>query len=186
MAEEQVYLTASRSEALRIQGLLKALSRMSVSGDLAAHLVPGMGLCLGVNGPRARGPAGRASRIEVARFRVQSVGDDHLVCRTWDGATLGAVDINVAKPAELRRTGWHGATLGGITYTYSSGSARSATDGVDSEDQVIGPAYTLSGGSVEIVAIRGVQGGTGVSVADVEVQWLDLNLAARRWEVECA
>ena len=34
----------------------------------------------------------------IARLRVKSVQDDHLVCRTWDGTTEGTSDIKVAKP----------------------------------------------------------------------------------------
>jgi hypothetical protein len=187
MAEDQVVFTASRSEALQIQALLRALSRLSVSGDLTAHLVPGMGLCLGLAAGSGRVSVPRAAALELARMRVQSVGNDHLVCRIWDGATSGTLDIPVAKPPELRRTGWHGATLDGITYTYSSGYQRSATDGVDTEDQVIGPPYTVSGGSVEILALRPAlgTGGLGVTFNDAAVEWIDLNLAARRWEVEC-
>jgi len=184
MADDLVMLTASRAEAPRIQDLLRALSRLSVSGDLSVHMIPGVGLCL-TGGGRANAPPARKAGLEAVRMRVQSVSDDHLVCRPWRGGDISAVDILVAKPWELRKTGWDGETIGGITYTYSSGTARSATDGVDTENQVIGPPYTLSGGYVDLVAIRNVQGGTDVTVAGKAVEWLDLNLAARRWEVEC-
>jgi hypothetical protein len=125
------------------------------------------------------------SGVRLRRFAVLSVGYDHLVCRTWDGATQGSEDVLVAKPLELRKTGWHGATIDGVAYTYSSGTARSASKDGDSEDQVIGPPYTVSETTLEIVAMAGIAGGTGVDVDGVAVRWIDLNLAARRWEVEC-
>jgi hypothetical protein len=184
MADDQVMLTASRAEAPRIQDLLRALSRLSVSGDLSVHMIPGVGLCL-TGGGKAHAPPARKAGLEAVRMRVQSVSEDHLVCRTWKGGESGTVDILVAKPWELRKTGWDGQTIDGITYTYSSGTARSATDGVDTENQVITSPYTVSGGYVDIVAIRYFQGGTDVTVANKAVEWLDLNLAARAWAVEC-
>lgn len=38
----------------------------------------------------------------VARFKIQSIENDWLVCRTWDGTVLGDDDYIVVKPESLR------------------------------------------------------------------------------------
>lgn len=116
----------------------------------------------------------------VAQFVVASVGDDHLVCRTWDGSNQGDADVLVAKPWLLRKTPFHGLTLNGKTYIYDSGTARNVDDGNEDEDQVIIPSYTDPSGAV-IYAVRGVVGGTGVVVESDPVVWLDLNVDGRAW-----
>lgn len=148
----------------RIRSAVRAVE--SMQGSTSAHL----------RAPRIW-PQGGA---KVAQFIVKSVGDDHLVCRTWDGVNEGETDVMIAKPWLLRKTPFHGLTLNGKTYSYDSGTARNVDDGNEDEDQVIIPSYTDPSGAV-IYAVRGVVGGTGVVVESDPVVWLDLNVDGRAW-----
>lgn len=127
----------------------------------------------------AGGPAG-AWGVDRARFRVKSIENDYLVCRTYDGTTEGADDINVAKPWDLRRTPFHGVAVNGITCTYSSAIARSATNGTTTESQVITPPYFVN---CEIWAFVASGGGTGVTVSSEQLVWQDVNVSGRAWAV---
>lgn len=121
------------------------------------------------------------------RMRVLSLSGDYLVCNTWDGTTLGATNINVAKPPQLRHSliyeNVEGASL---TYTYASRSnnldgQRSVTDGTTTQIEIILPVYqnsaTTSGLDYEIWADQPI-GGTGVAAAPV---WMDTNRDGRIW-----
>lgn len=131
---------------------------------------------------RGIGPA--QQRVAAAndvrrRFRFKSMGADHIIARTWDGTTEGTIDTPIAKPFLLRRSI---TARGGLTYTYTSDTTRTASDGATTEDQVVVDSYVLDD---EIYADR-VQGGTGVDPVLVggvstRVVWLDANLDARAW-----
>lgn len=112
----------------------------------------------------------------IVQANVVEQGGDWLKVLTWDGTTEGTTEIIVAKPYLLRRsiTSWNG-----ITYTYTSDYEREATDGVDTEDQVIVPAYVAD----DIVYIVRVSAfGTDVEDEDGNpVYWLDLNVDGRAW-----
>lgn len=114
--------------------------------------------------------SGAATTVTVARFIVTDASpDDYLVCREYDGTQTGDSDIYIARPPLLRASV---TSRGDVTYTYTDSQTRSATDGVDTETQVIIPSY-LAGD--EIYAERGIVRGTGV-YSDPEgtqkVEWL--------------
>ncbi len=128
-----------------------------------------------------RQPTGQ--EIALQRFRVKSEADNHLVCRTWNPAgnpdaetpgVEGTVDVLVAKPWKHRRAPFDGLTRlytdgQSISYAYSAASTRVATDVADAtitETQVLTDAYSVD---EEILAIRGMGGGTGVTDAVWEV-----------------
>lgn len=117
-------------------------------------------------GPGMQGLAGRA-----ARFSLVSVDQDHLVCNLVGDIGDPPTAYHVAKAPLLRRSVTSHA---GVSYSYSSNTARTATSGSDSEDQEVIPAWAAGD---EIVAVA-IPGGTGVSAAP---DWLDLNLDARAW-----
>lgn len=48
------------------------------------------------------GRRGRGSSVSVTQFKLRFVEDDYLVCREWDGTTLGTEDVYIAKPYKLR------------------------------------------------------------------------------------
>jgi hypothetical protein len=121
------------------------------------------------------------SGVQRARFKVVSVHTDYLTCHTYDGTTTGTEDIPVAMPWDLRRTPFHGLTVNGVTYTYSSDTQRSATNGTDTETHVITPPYFAG---CEIWAFRAVGGGTSVTVSSDGVTWQDMNVSGRAWAVK--
>lgn len=108
------------------------------------------------------------------QFKIVSIGADHLVCHAYDGTTEGAVIFFIAKPWLLRRslTAWNG-----MTFTYSSDQARTATLGASTESQVVVPAYVA--GDV-IYALGNVIGGNSVVTAS-PVNWVDVNADGRAW-----
>ncbi|HOJ76396.1 MAG TPA: hypothetical protein PLL65_20955 [Phycisphaerae bacterium] len=114
-----------------------------------------------------------ASDGGAARLRYKSMGDNHLVCRTWNGTTEGTTDITVAKPYLLRES----TTRTGYTYNYTGDQARTSTKTSDSstEDQVIVPEFVLND------QIWAISTDTGVTVGTTPVKYLDLNVDARAW-----
>lgn len=148
---------------------LQTLSTQSVSG--------GAGFMLGPDGAHMRSPLiVAATGIAVQRFRIKGwLGDDYLVCRTWDGATEGDTDILVAKPWDLRLMPFHEQTVNGIYYDYETSIRRLADDGDATEWQVITPDYFTD---AEVYAVKDPRGGTGVDFAD----WLSVD--ARAWAEE--
>jgi hypothetical protein len=60
----------------------------------------------------------------VERFKVRFAENDFLICRTWDGTTIGATDIYVLKPEELQCSLASEAIYGvTTTYTYAADTA---------------------------------------------------------------
>jgi len=121
------------------------------------------------------------------RFRVKSCGDDHLVCRTWDGTTEGGTDVKVAKAYKLRHsiTSATVETDAGstttINYTYASRTnnldgKRYADYGGGSVTEIVVPRWLVND---QIWATKVI--GTGVTVSSVELTWLDDNRDGRAW-----
>ena len=115
------------------------------------------------------------------KLTVTSQSGDYITCDTPSGKS-----VDVAKPYLLRRTPFDGETRDGITYTYSSDSARQGDDGANTEDQVIVPSYVVND---IIFAVRNPVGGTGVDDGEspaTNITYLDLNLDGRAWAKEDA
>jgi hypothetical protein len=126
------------------------------------------------------------------RYRVKSIGDDTVVANEiLSGGGVSATDTTIAKPFNLRRTGWHGVSMiyetagypgnpGFVTivYNYLSAFYRTATVttdlGTTTEHQVITPYYQP--GFSEIVAAE-PEGGTGVN----DTTLMDMNTDGRAW-----
>jgi hypothetical protein len=110
------------------------------------------------------------------RFRVKTISDNHLVCRTWDGTNEGTTDIKVAKPWLLRYS-----TAARTGYSYSAWGSdkqtRTSTKAADSstEAQAVVPLYVAND------EIWAVSCDTGVTVSSEKLSLLDLNLDARLW-----
>lgn len=118
----------------------------------------------------------------VALFRIESVAADHLVCRRWDDlAGAGAEDVLVAKSYLLRRTPFDGKTRDGITYTYTTDIEREATEGADSETQVVVPLYVAGDVIAAASPVSGHFLQPTVAGLPTTVPWLDLNLDGRAW-----
>jgi hypothetical protein len=116
------------------------------------------------------------------RFKLKSVQADYLTCRTWDGTTEGSTDIYIAKPPKLRHVASESLVGTTWTYTYSAETGyedgkRSASDGTNTEKQVVIPVYVIGD---EIFAST-PDNGTDVTVSATELTYLDLNVDGRAW-----
>lgn len=126
--------------------------------------------------------ADRILQVKARVYLVKEVHDNHLVCVLLDpdGDPVGgssATEVVIAKPPELQRQNYDGLTIDGVTYTHVSATERSATDGVDiDEDHVIRPPYVED--VTKIVAIV-IENGPGVA----DTIRMDTNNAARAWGV---
>lgn len=116
------------------------------------------------------------------QLKVKTVADNHLVCRTWDGAEEGNSDVLVAMPPTLRRTSFDGQMVAGWTYAWIGPAARLATrPGYTSTNQSIWPDYP----NAVIYALRVAQP-TGLAIGDVKVRLVDANVDARQWTEICS
>ena len=119
------------------------------------------------------------------QLKVKTIKDNYLVCRTWDGTSEGAEDINTAKPIRLRRITYDTKeeTILGFTHTFAYGSAnrRVATVSGKAWKQNVYPEYKAE----DVIYATMPSGGTGVIDADnlsIAVDYLDLNIDCRTWE----
>ena len=108
---------------------------------------------------------------------VKEVQDDVVICSPISDLT---VEFPVAKPETLRRTGWDGQIVQGISYSYASPLARTATRISDTyeEEQEITPDY-IEDRSTIIVAQLPVT----IQVGAYATSLFDLNVDARAWAV---
>lgn len=131
----------------------------------------------GINPPAEVIGAGRAKLI-AQRFQVTSVEGDYLICEYHNGFEAKGGAVKIAKPWLLRRTPFDGKTRNGVTYTYTDAQNRTGDDG---SQEAITPAYVAGD---QIVAVKGIAGGTGVNLASPApetVEWEDVNEDGRTW-----
>lgn len=91
--------SGSDAEAKYAQSLYQRVYNESRVGNVTGHRVINS-----TNGKLivpSRAPGGGGS-ADVTQFKLRFVEDDYLVCREWDGTTLGSDDIYVLKPYKLR------------------------------------------------------------------------------------
>jgi len=129
----------------------------------------------------------------VIQLRVQSVSDDYLTCKTWDGTSLGDESYKVAKPEELRKKPFSPTNTTGDdkTYTYSSSTARTVLyvgSNTTLENQIIDPPYRLPDGDYKgsLVFACYVEGGVSVTLNpgeedEEQLEYIDLNVEGRTW-----
>lgn len=125
-------------------------------------------------------------------YRVKQVLDDYLRCREFDGTTEGSSDILIAKPFNLRKTGWDGVTVQyamepfpgapltlSILYSYVTATYRQAsiTAGglTGTEHEVIIPRYVPD---FSVIFGLQIENGTGVAAA---ADIIDENTDGRAW-----
>jgi hypothetical protein len=90
---------------------------------------------------------------QLQPFKVITVEDDVLECKlvSPQGVVLGD-SVYVEKPHDLKRSTWDGQTINGVDYVWVSNQSRQATDGDETELQVITPSY-VEGHTVILVSI---------------------------------
>ena len=110
----------------------------------------------------------------VTQMQISTIDGDYLACNYYqDGTATDAV--NVAKNYKLRRTPFDTLTIGGITYTYTSDTQRTAV-GATTETQVVVPAYTVG----DIIYASRVSG-LDVTLSSLPLEWVDVNADGRAW-----
>lgn len=114
------------------------------------------------------------TRWAVHSAKIKSIGDNQLSVAFYDNRTeTEYAEFLVELPYTLRRNTWDNQTIDGVTYNYSDLHERDATDGTNTETQVITPAYRV--GDWIDIAWNIIDGGV----------WIDLNTDARAWAAEC-
>ena len=123
---------------------------------------------------RARSGTG-TGRIRL--MQVQSIANEHLVCKRWkDGAVVGG-EIIVMKPWELHHDSQYFAEATSITTV--DAQTVTATDGTITETWKVTVDYIAL--TSLILAYRCV---TGESFAGSDIAWIDLNVGGRAWALE--
>lgn len=116
----------------------------------------------------------------VSMYRVKTVYDDYLKCRSWDGTTEGSTDVYVAKPWELRKSSFHNLTIDGVTYVSTGTQSRTATKAPWIEQQIIFPSYRSPSGDFKGEQIAALSCSTGVKTSgNVPINLLDIS--TRMW-----
>lgn len=147
--------------------------RQTTSGTVL-EIVPG-------NGKASSGPQA---------YRFKSMQDDYLVCRTWDGTTEGATDVNVAKPTLLRFS-LSTRTVAGQVLTFSqynlTNQTRISMLNSSPELEVIIDRYEVDDVIYAQAAETFVEFWDGSTVDDefnpvlTSVALIDLNIDGRYW-----
>jgi hypothetical protein len=106
----------------------------------------------------------------VTQFVFKSMGEDHIVCREWDGSAEGPDDVLIAKPLAIRQ---HYA--GGTAAAYVTPTRRL----VGIVSQTVFPPYRVN----DLIYAARSSNGTGVTVAGVAVDWVEL--IGRVWVESC-
>jgi hypothetical protein len=121
----------------------------------------------------------------AVQLRYKSMQADYIVCRTWDGATEGSTDINIAKPYLLRASAFTSPatlerTVAGITCTLSAWNSTNQTRTVASSNgtgtERVSPMYVANDLIYAVSCDH-----TGVTVSNVELTLLDGNNDSRKW-----
>jgi len=121
---------------------------------------------------------GGDNSITIQRVRVWAKFNDYIICRAWDGATAGTVNILVAKPYKLRHILANYDSLATLITVSESRVTVTGAPSASPETWSVTPAYDAYD---DLFIMSGHAGGTGVEVAGEELAWLDLNVDARAW-----
>lgn len=112
---------------------------------------------------------------QLRMLRFKSGGDNHIVCRDYDGVTEGTEDVLVALDPQLQKQ------LEGTGYTYTNFQNR--TRDSDGRIEFINPAYVVDKILFALPSnATGVIVGTGDSAVDVV--WLEIS-PSRHWSKPC-
>ena len=134
---------------------------------------------------------GGGAPATVSRYRVEEVQNNVLVCKKVQGDTVSSETTLIAKPFNLRHSGWSGVTVSytldsypgsqgtaSILYEFQTPTYRIArvqtAAGSTDEHQVITPHY-ISGKS--IILASEIENDTGIT----DVTFQDLNDNGRAW-----
>ncbi len=114
-----------------------------------------------------------AADVSAIEMSIQSVQEDHLVCRTLTSSeVLGTEDINVLKPWTLRKTPFDGKTVDGVSYVYTNNIERVA-DGTTTF--LITPNYFVGAH----ILVR--KQNNFLVISEKKVSLIDINNDSRSW-----
>lgn len=93
---------------------------------------------------------GGAQPTPAKEYRIKSVSDDYITCRSWDGSTDGGMDVIIAKDHKLKCS-LATATIFGVihTYTYAPGpdsnnKLRTNTWPTGNEQELVTPPWNVN------------------------------------------
>lgn len=115
---------------------------------------------------------------KVEQSKVVSVFSDYLTCISIRSGTSTGTYFAVAKPYKLRRAPFHGQTINGITWTYSTDGSRLATDSSLSQTEIIVPRYTEGSDLIYIINADHTEIADG---SGEEITKIDANVDGRAW-----
>ena len=176
-------VTGSTREAAWLNKLLRFCRSLSIQDS------PDIRVVRSTNGVTLEVARRTSSSSSTSMYRVTSVQDDYILAKKFDGTSVSGSDVKIAKPYDLRKTGWHGVTVSypvepypgapssplSITYSYISSVYRTATGATTgTEHQVIIPRYVAN---KSVIFASAPDNGTGVSEATL----IDLNADGRAW-----
>lgn len=120
---------------------------------------------------------------KIQQFKISSIptdagaGDYILAYRIgYNGdAEDSGNTVKIARPQQLRRSPYDGATYNGVAYVYSDNITRTA----DGTEQTIDPPYVV--GDIIYAAYEPLGGTLTQDEDTIPVHWLDINVDGRRW-----
>lgn len=112
------------------------------------------------------------ARWAIHAAKITAIGDNTITVAFVDSRTeVVYATFEVQRPYLSKRLTWDDQTIDGVTYHWVDAQTRTATDGTNTETQVINPAYHV-GDWIDI----------GWSISG---GWLDMNTDARSWVATC-
>lgn len=159
--------------------LINALGRMKFApGNTWAVVYSDRNIILQYKRP-PEGEAGVAG-VGGTRYKITALHDDYVTCETWDGASLGGVDVYVAKPPHARQS-VSSVTISSLTWTvtYTDGNTRELSNGSGAQEKILNQTLTPGYAVGDVIFGIDVANGTGVLTADTTIEaganrvWMD-------------
>lgn len=148
-----------------------------VQKPLVLEYQPGQGFLIrleDVDEEEAEAEVGDASEL----YKIQSIENDYLVCKTWDGTTLGTDAVKIAKPWLLQHQ------IGRYATAITLASVDSQTVNVGFADDVeatwkVAPAYAVDDLIQAVARLTGVT--ETIEDEAIPLLMMDINHDARAW-----
>jgi hypothetical protein len=172
MSEQRYYITEAMAEALR--DVIARVRGMKISGPGVDFTNTNAGIACVFD----LQTMAMAAATPIVRYRIKSIQNNYVTCRTWDGTTEGTTDVLIAKPRKLRHV--YGNYPGLTSLTTVDAQTGTATNGTITETWIVTPAYVVDDDLWAVtVAATGVTDGSGNAIVN-----LDVNDDARAWAVQ--
>lgn len=184
MAGESTILMTPR-DAQKMQSLLRMVSNLRGGHGIVVSAIPGVGVTINLTSSPGSGGTGGGS---IQQFRVKTINNNYLTCRTWDGVKDGVMSVNVAKPYLLRHDKAYYPDLANLTTVNAqSVTADPTAAGLPNETWVVSSSYVVDGvifGCIPVGGVGVILNNSGGTVTP-PLSWLDLNVDGRVWGFDC-